>query len=201
MGVVAEAVVRDGHARQCTAMSSQTGKRCRAFAIRGGSVCFKHGGGSPQVKAKAVQRLEVERVTAEVGRVVGRRPQVRTLEDVLDALVDLAGEAVEWKETLGEKVDALTSLRYVAPGAGTEQLRAEVALYERAMDRAAKFVDLVGKFDFESIRVRLSAGQGALLANVIREILDDLDLSPEQRALVPVVVPRVLRRAGTGELP
>ena len=41
---------------QCTAHSKQTGKRCGHRAIRGARVCRHHGGGAPQVKAKAEER-------------------------------------------------------------------------------------------------------------------------------------------------
>jgi hypothetical protein len=41
----------------CTARSKQTGKRCRRPAIPGGTVCFTHGGGAPQVRAAARVRL------------------------------------------------------------------------------------------------------------------------------------------------
>jgi hypothetical protein len=41
----------------CTAMSKRSGKRCRNFAIHGGTVCPKHGGSAPQVKRKAQERL------------------------------------------------------------------------------------------------------------------------------------------------
>lgn len=41
-------------------------------------------------------------------------------------------------------------------------------------------------------QVKLAEQQGALIAQVISRILDDLNLSAEQRALVPEVVPRQL---------
>jgi hypothetical protein len=45
-------------------------------------------------------------------------------------------------------------------------------------------------------QVRLAEQQGALIATVIGRILDDLDLSAEQRGMVAEVVPRHLRAAG-----
>jgi hypothetical protein len=44
---------------QCTAISKQTGKQCKAKAIPGGTVCRWHGGNAKQVKAKAAIRAEV----------------------------------------------------------------------------------------------------------------------------------------------
>ncbi len=42
---------------QCKATSKQSKKRCRRQAINGGTVCSMHGGGAPQVIAKAKIRL------------------------------------------------------------------------------------------------------------------------------------------------
>jgi hypothetical protein len=43
--------------RQCTAKSKQSGQRCKRTPIPGASVCKFHGGGAPQVEAKAKERL------------------------------------------------------------------------------------------------------------------------------------------------
>jgi hypothetical protein len=47
----------------------------------------------------------------------------------------------------------------------------------------------------EERRVRLAEAQGSLMNDVIRRILARLSLSPDQSALLPVVVPEELRRA------
>jgi hypothetical protein len=44
---------------QCTAVSKQTGKQCKAKAIPGRTVCRWHGGAAGQVKAKAAVRAEL----------------------------------------------------------------------------------------------------------------------------------------------
>jgi hypothetical protein len=53
--LLAELAVGD---HQCTARSKRTGKRCRLPSMLGSNVCRSHGGASPQVRAKAKQRLE-----------------------------------------------------------------------------------------------------------------------------------------------
>ena len=59
---------------QCTAKSKRSGVRCRMSAIRGSTVCIKHGGALPTVKAAAQRRLKAmldqildpQRVLAEI---------------------------------------------------------------------------------------------------------------------------------------
>ena len=55
--------------RKCTAHSSRTGKPCQLSAIKGGTVCHKHGGSAPQVKKKAHERL-MEAVDPAISRLV-----------------------------------------------------------------------------------------------------------------------------------
>ena len=43
---------------QCTATAKGTRQRCKRRPIPGGTVCVKHGGGAPQVKAAAAKRLD-----------------------------------------------------------------------------------------------------------------------------------------------
>lgn len=46
-----------GDAPRCTAKSKRSQKPCNNPAIKGGTVCRMHGGGAPQVKASALERL------------------------------------------------------------------------------------------------------------------------------------------------
>lgn len=60
-------------ARRCRAKCNATGQQCRKAAILGGTVCQKHGGGAPQVKAAARERLldiiDPDRVFREMARI------------------------------------------------------------------------------------------------------------------------------------
>ena len=50
--------------RQCTATAKSTGLRCRDWAVRGGVVCYHHGGNAPQVRRRAKQRLALRDMSA-----------------------------------------------------------------------------------------------------------------------------------------
>lgn len=68
-----------------------------------------------------------------------------------------------------------------------------LTLYMRERDHLVKVCTQAIKAGIEERRVRLAEQQGALVAGVIRLILGDLHLTPEQLALVPVIVPQRLR--------
>ena len=74
---------------QCKAHSSRTGKRCRRHAIRGGAVCYVHGGAAPHVRRKANERLlfmadpAIERL-AQLLRFGSESDSVRAANDILD---------------------------------------------------------------------------------------------------------------------
>jgi len=63
--------------RQCTATSKQTGKQCGSTPPPGFTVCQWHGGGAPQVRAKAEERL---RDLVD--------PAINRLEKLIDATYD-----------------------------------------------------------------------------------------------------------------
>jgi hypothetical protein len=83
---------RQGHPRKCTARR-QDGKPSGRYSARGASVCRVHGGGAPQVVAKARERLALaaDRMARELlGIATGAESEAVKLAAVKDAL-DRAG--------------------------------------------------------------------------------------------------------------
>jgi hypothetical protein len=68
---------RLNHPRRCTARRQRDGKPCGRFAIRGGSVCRIHGGASPQVQRKAMQRMDFAKEIMFTRAVMGLTPDPR----------------------------------------------------------------------------------------------------------------------------
>lgn len=60
------------HPRRCRARSSRTGAPCRKWACRGMRVCRTHGGGAPQVRARASERMTalVDPAAAKIARTI-----------------------------------------------------------------------------------------------------------------------------------
>ena len=122
---------------ECT--RQRKGKRgaCHGPVVTGGSACRMHlGKEAPPVIAEArAERLLYQRDAA---------PVVNPLE----ALQLLAGRALALEQFFGDKANELKGLRYEG-GAGGEQLRAEVAVLERAMDRAGRLLLDIAKLGIE----------------------------------------------------
>jgi hypothetical protein len=51
--------------QRCSAHNKRNGAPCKNWAILGGDVCRSHGGGAPQVKKKARERLALVHITPE----------------------------------------------------------------------------------------------------------------------------------------
>lgn len=82
--------------RRCTAQRAGGRGPCRAWAIRGGTVCAVHGGRAPQVKAAAGRRLEEELAERRRSRAL------RALERRLGGSVPVADPAEELLRLLSE---------------------------------------------------------------------------------------------------
>jgi hypothetical protein len=98
----------------------------------------------------------------------------------------LAGQAVEWKNQLAGRVNTLTSLRYES-AAGLEQLRSEIALWERALDRCLAMLTAMSRLDIESRLVGVREQTADHLERVLDAALEkacrgDFQLKAEVRA-------------------
>ena len=81
---------------QCTATAKSTGERCQRPAIKGGTVCYQHGGAASQVRKKADERL------AEMAD--------STTATIQSQIEDLEAE-YESAETADEKLALMSEMR------------------------------------------------------------------------------------------
>lgn len=85
--------------------------------------------------------------------------------------------------------------------ASGEAVRALVGLEAQERDRVVKFAKVAHDMGIAEREVRLAESQGQLLATVVRNILGDLALTPEQQGMAAGVIQRRLREAAVaGEL-
>jgi hypothetical protein len=190
--------------RRCKAQSTTTGQQCGRWSSKGQLVCAFHGGNAPRAKAAAARRMAEEKARTALetyGRPIDTTPTEALLEEVRwtaghvqwlrDRVRELEQAAVTWGVT--EKVEKTAG---EFPGVDTTHAAAPnvwVDLYARERKHLVDVCKAAISAGIEERRVRLAESQGALLASVIHRILGDLNLTPDQRALVSEVVPRHLR--------
>jgi hypothetical protein len=174
---------------QCTAISKQTGKQCKAKAIAGGTVCRWHGGGAKQVKAKAAVRAELlswgvtdqtidpgtqllRLVTQSAARAEMYAQELKALVDESPSLRE-ALVAETWSAT--EQGDLYKTGEYIR---GLAQLEAQ----ER--DRCASFCTKAVAAGLMKQQADLAKAQGELLVKSLQVILDRVSLTDEQKQQV-----------------
>lgn len=188
------------------------GRPCRAWPIKGARVCKNHGGMAAQVRAKANGRLEEAKASRELAR-LGQKVTVHPAEALLDLVHWTAGEVAYWRQVVTEVAehndgkDLLWGTTKTKEGGDdrgtTKEAKPHIAytLLERASDRLAQYATAALKAGVDERRVQLAERQGDLVASVIRNILDRLNLTDEQTLLVGTVVPEELRLLVTAKEP
>jgi len=144
---------------QCTATAKRTGERCRREPVTGLEVCRTHGGASRQSRAKS-RAVVAKRGMGALADPVG--PLLHPLQEIL--LV--AARARRLMELMEARCAALQDIRYAT--ATGEQTRAELAAYERSLDRLAKFLETIMRLDIDSRLARVSERQADVMVEVIR---------------------------------
>lgn len=161
---------------RCTAKSKRTHEQCKRM-VHGGGPCRMHGGAAPQVERKRAERIAL----AQALLADPRRDPGEVLADVAHQADYLMRRARDEIEAGKLTVATMTRLVEVTEAAGRwAKTGLDAGLAER--------------------QTRAMEAQAAALAGVIQRVLDRLNLTPDQRALVPVVVPAELERLSPREL-
>lgn len=179
--------------RQCGATARTTGQRCRRAAIIGGSVCTVHGGAAGQVRAAADRRRSED----EARRAVGRLGLIADDVDPATVLLREVGRSAAVVDWIGARVAGI-DVGAVVTDKGPAPL-IEAWLGERQqLVRASQAAIRCG---VAQRQVELAEQHGALIAVVLRAVLDDpaLGLDDERRRAADGVVHRHLVAIAAGE--
>ncbi len=140
---------------------------CQNNPIRGATVCRTHGGAIGRVKAAAGRRYAEQQIDERVrGTLAKLLDTGAMIEDPLTELSKLATEAVLWKDIMAQQVAELGEYRY-EDGRGAEQLRSEIALFERALDRCNSILVGIAKLGIDE---RLAAIQEKQVERILAAI-------------------------------
>lgn len=203
-------------ARRCWGRSKKTGLQCGGPAMVGQDVCVHHGGGAPQARKAGVRRAAEGRIRALM-ETYGRKIDTTPIAALLDEVQWTAGHVAWLRERVQEVEEAalaesrgddsdisamsplvwgVTRKKTGGEDYGTTEEAAPnvwLKLYQTERAHLVKVCDVAIRSGIEERRVRLAESQGALIAQAIRAILGELNLTAEQQRRVPEVVPRHLR--------
>jgi len=162
---------------------------CNAWSIKGGTVCNKHGGSAPQVKAKAAVRAEL--MTWKLGD---------ALDDPAETLLRLITQSRRRADALADELeqlvleepnlrDALVGETWVATEKGDtykagEYIRGLAQLEAQERDRLAGFASKAVAAGLAERMVAVAEKQAALAHAALVAGLDEAGITGELRAKV-----------------
>ena len=127
--------------------------------------CKYHGGSTP-TQRKAVEAQVIE---AKARTMFGRAFDDTPVGNPLDVFAELAGTVRGWLRTMQALVEELGTPGYAALTG--EQIRAEVQLFERAMDRANTVLSTYAKLNIDDRLARISEAQAFTVLQAIESAL------------------------------
>lgn len=163
----------------CHAMTKSTGNNCLRRPVPGAEVCVMHGGKAPRVQAHAKAVLATRKLEASAAEILAHEG-VEAVEDPLGDLGKLASSSQALTDALGKRVNALNDLEHFDLKE-TPSIKAEVQMYERAMDRTARLLDSLVKHGYSERQIQIQETEALLVAGVIRRVVAGLGLSQEQQ--------------------
>lgn len=208
----------------CGAKNRTTGKPCRRSPMKDSTRCRTHGGLSPQSQKAASERRErrdalrqlsilgelpvenVDPTQALLELVTHKHAQVHALRQIVaEVEAKAAGEQVDLR-----RHPLVWGLNSHEKGSGvhgpinktTEQAGASIwlKLLQEAEDQLARYTTAALKAGVEQRQLDITERQATRLASAINRILDALELTVEQQARIPSVVPEVLRQFAANQV-
>lgn len=166
--------------RRCRATAKHSGERCKRAAIPGGTVCVKHGGAAPAVRAAAERRKADAAATALLELIWD--PDAPPVTDPIAALQKLNGKTLHALDVLGARVS-------------TESLDGPTAVaWLRVMREGRQMLEGLQRLGLEERQLRMTEETGQMLASLVRTVLERLELTETQQVLARDVVPDEFRR-------
>lgn len=164
-----------------------SGKTCNASPVNGYPFCQRH------LEIATVRDIALVRG----GDVTFADIRGQRVENPLEALADLVSEVLTYKDYCAMQVAKLRGdERY--EGKSGEQLRAEVALYERSLDRAGKLLIEWSRLNIDERLTRIEEAKAAMILTIVRSAFNAAELSPEQLVRAENEVVRGLRALENG---
>lgn len=179
---------KPGHGNWCNAQKRQGPGLCRRPAGWGTphvgiGACKLHGGSTASHRTHGV---------GEQARLTLARLDVAPVADPLTALSEIAGQVVAFKDAMAQRVNELSEIRFTDEK-HAEQLRSEVAVFERALDRCERFLSTMARLNIDERLAAIEQQRVDMVAAALTAALVDLGLSEDQQLEARRGVARRLR--------
>ena len=166
---------------RCTATAKGTGQRCTKWALKGLKVCGYHGGNNKVARAAGLRRHAEKQRTkaleAKANRLLGHEG-LEPVADPLEELGRVANVARELMHSLGARVNALQDIELL-DDKNAPHARVEAEMYERAIDRTARLLDMLVKHGYTERQVKVAEQQAMMVAGVLTRVLAELNMGPQ----------------------
>lgn len=182
---------RNPDKRKCAGHISsgpRKGEPCEKWAIRGATVCASHGGSAPRVRQAAARNQAANEIRRTLGKLA-----IVPVRDPLTALSELAGEILAWKELAAARVAQLQDMAQRNFATGSDEVHAEIQVFERALDRAVTVLATIARLNIDERLAAINEAQAALVREVLMGSLQDAKLPTEVQREVAGHVTRRLR--------
>ncbi|MCG6497639.1 HGGxSTG domain-containing protein [Kitasatospora sp. A2-31] len=196
------------HASARCGARRRDGQLCTNPPMRGAARCRMHGGAAPQVRAAAGRRLAAAEWARSFGEpVADADPTATVLNEIRwcaghvgwlrSRVQDLEPEALVWG-TVSE-VDRRGGQYPGVDVTSAAKASTWVALYGAERDRLVRMCEVAHRMGISERQIELAERLGQVVADLLRDILAELQLTDLQQQTAAVAVPRHLR-ALAGEL-
>lgn len=179
---------------KCKAKARTTGKQCANWPLPGQDICRMHGGSSPQNLAAAQERIRTREIQASAAAVLAHEG-VGVVEDPLAELSKLAASSQALMDALGARVNSLDELEHF-DAKNSPAIKAEVQMYERAMDRTHRLLDSLVRHGYTERQVQIQEAEALLVAGVLRRVIAALGLTPDQQKQAQTLLAAEFRALG-----
>lgn len=128
------------------------GHPCTQYAVKGTNRCRMHGGRAPQTVAKARRNVLEARINGEL-----KRREITPVTDPVTAIQDVVGREFAFLDLAQDRMaEILESWTVDNEFTGSEDTRATVQIFERALDRAERGATRMVQL---GIQARIAAAQ------------------------------------------
>lgn len=164
----------------CQHIGQWSSKRCSEEAAEGYPLCQWHLEHPTDEDIRLVEVLGGDATRFEALR--GRR-----VTNPLEELSKLAGEVLLYKDWCAHRLREVQD-RFRYEGKAGEQLRSEVSMYERSLDRCSKLLTDWGKLNIDERLSRIEEKKAQAIISVIQKALLAANLTAEQRDVIETVI-------------